>query len=135
VVEGRSEQGLRGGALSTLEAMVFSFAAVFLVTLGFSQLAVLVLVGLRGLRDRLPEPPLTSGDLSERDEEERTRLGVRPLPGSLEEALEALEADAVVRSWFSRDLWDCYRSVKRTEISLLKGADPKEACERYSRVY
>jgi glutamine synthetase len=132
VVEGRSEQGLRGGALSTLEAMVFSFAAVFLVTLGFSQLAVLVLVGLRGLRDRLPEPPLTSGDLSELDEEERNRLGVRPLPGSLE---EALEADAVVRSWFSRDLWDCYRSVKRTEISLLKGADPKEACERYSRVY
>jgi glutamine synthetase len=132
VVEGRSEQGLRGGALSTLEAMVFSFAAVFLVTLGFSQLAVFVLVGLRGLRDRLPEPPLTSGDLSELDEEERNRLGVRPLPGSLE---EALEADAVVRSWFSRDLWDCYRSVKRTEISLLKGADPKEACERYSRVY
>jgi amino acid transporter len=71
VVEGRSEQGLRGGALSTLEAMVismgfmapsvamffntpfiagfagaamplamvFSFAAVFLVALGFSQLA------------------------------------------------------------------------------------------------
>jgi glutamine synthetase len=132
VVEGRSEQGLRGGALSTLEAMVFSFAAVFLVTLGFSQLAVLVLVSLRGLRDRLPEPPLTSGDLSELDEEERNRLGVRPLPGSLE---EALETDAVVRSWFSRDLWDCYRSVKRTEISLLKGVDPKEACERYSRVY
>ena len=98
-------------------------------------LAVLVLAGLRGLRDRLPEPPLTSGDLSELDEEERNRLGVRPLPGSLEEALEALEADAVVRSWFSRDLWDCYRSVKRTEISLLEGADPKEACERYSRVY
>jgi glutamine synthetase len=98
-------------------------------------LAVLVLAGLRGLLDELPEPTLVQGDPSELDEEERNRLGVRPLPNSLEEALEALETDAVVRSWFSSDLWDCYLSVKRTEISLLEGVKPREACERYLRVY
>jgi glutamine synthetase len=65
----------------------------------------------------------------------RERLGIRPLPNSIEEALEALESDAVVGSWFSSDLWDCYLSVKRTEISLLEGAKPREACERYLRVY
>src|ERR671916_340643 len=96
-------------------------------------LAVLVLAGLRGLRDELPEPTLIEDDPTELDEEERNRLGVRPLPNSLEEALEALETDAVVRSWFSSNLWDCYLSVKRTEISLLEGAKPREACERYSR--
>ena len=74
------------------------------------------------------------GDPSELDEEERERLGIRPLPDSLEAALDALESDAVVRSWFSKDLLDCYLSVKRTEISLLEGADPREACERYLRV-
>jgi glutamine synthetase len=98
-------------------------------------LAVLVLAGLRGLREELPEPPLTKGDLSELDEEERRRLGVKELPTSLEEALRALEADEVVRSWLSKDLFDCYVSVKRTEISLLEGAEPDEACERYLRVY
>jgi glutamine synthetase len=98
-------------------------------------LAVLVLAGLRGMREELPEPPLVEGDPSELGEEERRRLGIRPLPGSLDEALEALEADEVVRSWFSRDLWDCYLSVKRAEISLLQGAEPGEACERYLRVY
>jgi glutamine synthetase len=98
-------------------------------------LAVLVLAGLRGLTEELPEPSLVAGDLSELDEEERARLGVRPLPNSLDEAVEALESDTVVRSWFSRDLWDCYLSVKRTEISLLEGAEPEEACERYLRVY
>ena len=98
-------------------------------------LAVLVLAGLRGIREGLPEPPLVEGDPSELDEEERRRLGIRPLPATLEEALEALEGDEIVRSWLSRDLFDCYVSVKRTEISLLEGADPRAACERYGRVY
>ncbi len=98
-------------------------------------LAVLVLAGLRGIREGLPEPPLLEGDPSELDEEERGRLGVRPLPASLEEALEALKADDTVRSWLSRNLFDCYVGVKRTEISLLEGADPEEVCERYGRVY
>jgi glutamine synthetase len=98
-------------------------------------LAALVLAGLGGLQDELPEPPLTRGDLSELDEEERRRLGVKELPNSLEEALRALEDDEVVRSWLSRDLYDCYVGVKRTEISLLEDAKPEEACERYMRVY
>jgi len=98
-------------------------------------LAVLVLAGLRGIREGLLESHLMEGDPSELDEEERRRLGIRPLPGSLEEALEALESDEVVRSWFSKDLLECYLSVKRTEISLLDGVEPKEACERYLRVY
>jgi glutamine synthetase len=98
-------------------------------------LAVLVLAGLRGIGEGLPEPHLAQGDPSELHEEERGRLGIRPLPNSLEEALGALESDAVVRSWFSKNLFECYLSVKRTEISLLEGAEPKEACERYLHVY
>ncbi|HSK83114.1 MAG TPA: glutamine synthetase family protein [Rubrobacter sp.] len=98
-------------------------------------LAVLVLAGLHGLQEELGEPPLVEGDPSDLDEEERWRLGIRPLPSSLGDALEALEADAVVRSWFSQDLWDCYLSVKRTEMALLEGSEPKEACQRYLRVY
>jgi glutamine synthetase len=98
-------------------------------------LAVLVLAGLRGIRKELPEPSLLGGDPSGIDEEAARRLGIRPLPASLGEALEALEGDEVVRSWLSRDLFDCYVGVKRTEISLLEGADPAEICRRYGRVY
>jgi glutamine synthetase len=76
-----------------------------------------------------------AGDPSELGEGEVERLGLRPLPASLEEALGALEADRVVRSWFSKDLLDCYLGVKRTEISLLEGASPEEACERYLSAY
>jgi glutamine synthetase len=98
-------------------------------------LAVLVLAGLRGIEEDLPEPHIVEGDPSELDEEERRRLGLRSLPNSLEEALGALESDAVVRSWLSKDLLNCYLSLKRTEISLLDGANQKEACERYLSVY
>ena len=43
-----------------------------------------------------------NGDPSKLAEGELERLGVRPLPASLEEALGALESDGVVRSWFFR---------------------------------
>jgi glutamine synthetase len=98
-------------------------------------LAVLVLAGLRGLQDELPEPTLIEDDPTGLDEEEKRRLGIIELPGSLEEALGALEYDEVVRSWLSKDLLDCYSSVKRNEINLLEGTEPREACERYLRVY
>lgn len=98
-------------------------------------LAALVRAGLRGIREELPEPALMEGDPSKLEEEERRRLDIRPLPATLDEAIGALERDDVARSWFSRDLFDCYLSVKRTEISLLEGVAPEEACARYLRVY
>jgi glutamine synthetase len=96
---------------------------------------VLILAGVRGITEEFLEPPLTEGDVSELDVEERRRLGVKALPNSLEEALQALEADEVVRSWIPDDLLECHIGVKRTEISLLQGLSPEEACERYLRVY
>jgi glutamine synthetase len=99
------------------------------------SLAAIVLAGLQGIREEMADPPLVGCDPAELTEEERSRLGAARLPDSLGAALEALEADEVVRSWFSKDLWDCYLSLKRTEISLLEGLEPREQCERYLRVY
>jgi len=98
-------------------------------------LAAIALAGLEGIREKMPDPPLVNADPAELSDEERERLGVRRLPSSLEEALEALEADEVARSWFPSALWDCYLSMKRTEIGLLADVPPAEACERYLRVY
>lgn len=98
-------------------------------------LGVLVLAGLQGIREGYEVPPLVQQDPATLSEEEARRLGVRPLPGSLEEALTELERDEVVRGWFSRDLLDCYLSLKRTEIGLLDGLSPEEQCARYADVY
>jgi glutamine synthetase len=98
-------------------------------------LAGITLAGLQGIREKLPDPPLVNADPAELDEDERDRLGVRRLPESLEAALDALEADEVVRSWFPDELWDCYLSLKRTEVRLVEGLDPEQLCERYLHVY
>lgn len=98
-------------------------------------LAVIARAGLEGIRDELPDPPLVNADPSELDNDERERLGARRLPASLDEALEMLEKDDVVRSWFPEQLWDCYLSLKRTELRLLEGLDPAEMCGRYLDVY
>jgi hypothetical protein len=53
----------------------------------------------------------------------------------LENASEVLGSGADVRSWLARDLPGCYLSLKRTEISVLDGADPEVTCGWYPRVY
>lgn len=98
-------------------------------------LALLVLTGLQGIREGLPQPPLVEGDPADLSDSERERLGVQRLPGSLPEALEALERDDVVSSFLSPNLLSAYLSMKRTEIDLLSGLDDREACARYLRVY
>jgi glutamine synthetase len=96
---------------------------------------VLVLAGLEGILAGMPDPPLVQRDPADLSDEERERLGVRRLPPSLEEALAALEADDVVRAWFPQELWDCYLSLKRTELGLVAELPPAHACARYADVY
>lgn len=98
-------------------------------------LGVLVLAGLEGILAGMPDPPLVQRDPADLSDEERERLGVRRLPSSLEEALAALEADDVVRAWFPQELWDCYLSLKRTELGLVAELPPAHACARYADVY
>ncbi len=98
-------------------------------------LGVLVLAGLQGIREGYDVPELVQQDPTTLSDDEARRLGVRPLPSSLQEALGELERDEVVRGWFSKDLFDCYVSLKRTEIGLLEGLPPEEQCTRYADVY
>jgi glutamine synthetase len=98
-------------------------------------LALLVLTGLQGIREQLEQPPLVQADPHSLTEAERDRLGVRRLPTSLEAALAELEADGVVRSFLAPDLLAAFVSMKRKELELVAGLDPREACARYVRVY
>jgi glutamine synthetase len=98
-------------------------------------LGVIALAGLEGILTGLPDPPLVQRDPADLSVEELESLGVRRLPSSLWEALAALEVDEVVRAWFPQELWDCYMSLKRTELSLVAELPPAEACARYADVY
>jgi glutamine synthetase len=99
------------------------------------SLAVLLRAGLEGIRAGLETPPLTNSDPADMEEAERERLGIRRLPPSLPEALDALQQDETVAGWFSKDFIDCYLAMKRLEISLVAEATPEELCRRYAAIY
>jgi glutamine synthetase len=56
-------------------------------------------------------------------------------PECLEDALLALERDAVMSSWLSEDLLGTYLSVKRSEIAAVAGLPDGQVHERYARAY
>jgi glutamine synthetase len=85
----------------------------------YIALGALVHAGLDGIRSRrmLAQTPAA------------------PLPASLAEALDRLEASAAARSWFSPQLRDIYLRAKRAELKALDGLDDAEICERYAAIY
>ncbi len=98
-------------------------------------LAVLIRAGLEGLRENLPQPPIAKGDPADMTEAERAALGIHRLPATLEAALDALDADPVVKGWFPPTFVACYFAMKRKEIGIVAGLEGQALCDRYTAVY
>jgi len=98
-------------------------------------LGALVCAGLDGVRRELPCPPLLDRDPNELSAEDLAPFAGPKLPGSLEQALAALEADEDARAWLPEALLETYVGMKRAELAALDGLAPEEVCRRYSHVY
>jgi glutamine synthetase len=101
----------------------------------YLALAVLVHAGLDGIRRKLPTPQATEGDPDAMTPKERTDRGIVRLPKSLAEALDALEADAVIKGCFPTDLYDVYTRYKRWELDFIGKLSPDQQCQRYVESY
>lgn len=82
----------------------------------YLQLAALVRAGLQGIRDRLPMPGATRGDLSLMSEKELTAMDVERLPESLETALERFSGESMIKAWFPGKFTKIYRDHKDQEL-------------------
>jgi glutamine synthetase len=89
----------------------------------YLALGGLLAAGLDGMeRDLAPgEPALTDPDAI--SESERARRGIRRLPTSLGEALDALERDEILRAALGDVLAHEYLIVKRSEVRGFEGKD------------
>jgi glutamine synthetase len=85
----------------------------------YLALAVLVQAGLDGIRHRWDMAAQTP----------------RPLPESLDQALNLLEATEAAADWLGADLFSAYIRFKRAEIAGLRSLDEGEICRRYAEVY
>ena len=101
----------------------------------YLQIAALVRSGLQGIRDNLPLPEATEGDLSLLSEEELKARGVERLPDSLDRALERFVHEPIIKEWFSDNFVDIYFKHKQQEISDAKQIGDQELFERYSALY
>jgi glutamine synthetase len=101
----------------------------------YLALGAIVRAGLEGVRSGLPVPPILDRDPAQLDAVGAERFGVGTLPATLEEALNALAEDDVVRGWLGPLLYDAYVSVKHAELEAAADMDLEEVCRRYAAIY
>ena len=87
--------------------------------------AAVLLAGLSGLSEKGDGDDLAWKDCHvfphSLDEGERAKYQLSDrMPGSLQEALEALKAEATVRTWMPEDLLNAYISVKGKKLKCFK---------------
>jgi glutamine synthetase len=90
--------------------------------------AVMLKCGLDGVLNDLPVPEPTEEDLFE---SEWARRGLETLPGSLEEALEALEADTVVQEALGPHVYERFMDAKAQEWDAFRVAVTDWELARY----
>jgi glutamine synthetase len=57
------------------------------------------------------------------------------LPATLTQALDALEADAIARTWLPPRLYQTFMGIKRMEAERFAGASPDEIARAYRELY
>jgi glutamine synthetase len=92
----------------------------------YVALAALVASAVDGLRRQAAPPPAVDGDASERDD-------LPPLPGSLESALYAFDADDSLRRIIGEEFCDYYRTSRAWELDAWREAVSDWERERYER--
>ncbi|MFI6432085.1 glutamine synthetase family protein [Rhodococcus oryzae] len=89
-------------------------------------IASLIFAGLAGLAERSHLPGLVDVDPAGLSEYERARLGIRALPGTLAEATDAFEADAVLGAALGPELAATVADLRRAEVARFADSSPQE---------
>jgi glutamine synthetase len=94
----------------------------------YLALGAVILAGLDGVRTKADPGTAINVDPADLSDEERARLGARPLPASLGEALDALEADELLMDALGPLRRTAYLAVKRSDIEAFSGHDDAFEC-------
>ncbi len=89
----------------------------------YLSLGALLAAGLDGIQNKRDPGEPTLVDPDTLSDDERRRRGIRRLPTSLGEALDALERDDILRAALGETLAKEYLTVKRSEVRGFDGKD------------
>ncbi|MEV6121626.1 glutamine synthetase family protein [Streptomyces sp. NPDC052077] len=101
----------------------------------YLALTCAIAAGLDGIASSAPLPGEITGDPARLDPAAAAALGVRRLPESLAESVEAFRADPVVRGALGPVLADAVVAVRRGEIAAAEGLDDERLAAAYRWVY
>jgi glutamine synthetase len=101
----------------------------------YLALGALILAGLDGIRRQRDPGPAVNVDPATMSEAERVAAGARRLPQSLGEALDALEADALLMNALGPLRSAGYLAVKRAEADEFARHDAAYECSRHFIVF
>ncbi|MER7715414.1 glutamine synthetase family protein [Streptomyces flaveolus] len=101
----------------------------------YLALACVIAAGLHGMASSASLPEEITGDPARLDPAEAAARGVRRLPASLAESVEAFRADDVLRSALGPVLADAVTAVRRGEIAAVDGLDDDRVAAAYRWIY
>ncbi|HKT37380.1 MAG TPA: glutamine synthetase family protein [Ktedonobacterales bacterium] len=101
----------------------------------YLALGALLAAGLDGVRRELDPGEPVDVDPGNLSDDERERRGIRRLPQSLDAALDALEADTVLREALGPRLATAYIAVKRLESTYFAEKTPEEEARQHIYKY
>ncbi|MET8565616.1 glutamine synthetase family protein [Streptomyces flaveolus] len=101
----------------------------------YLALGCVIAAGLDGVTASRALPDEITGDPARFGPEEAAALGVRRLPRSLPEAVEAFRADPVPRTALGPVLADAVIAVRRGEAAAVEGLDPGQVAAAYRWAY
>ncbi len=97
----------------------------------YLAIAVMLQAGLDGMARGLEAPDPVRENIYEFDEAKREEYGIDTLPGSLGEAIDALEADEVVQEALGEHVSEKFIEAKRQEFAEYKAEVSEWEKERY----
>jgi glutamine synthetase len=98
-------------------------------------MSALVRAATAGLDADQPVKAVVTSEVDELSAQEWERIGIRPIPSSLTEALAHLAPGTQSRVWFSDLLLDTHLAIRETEREFFSEMTDVEKCARYADAY
>jgi glutamine synthetase len=97
----------------------------------YLALAAIIAAGLAGVEERLTLPEPIQDEPGAWDEDERERRGVRRLPETAEQTVEAVTSSQPVRDALGEDLVGAWSAVRRADAAAVEGQAPDDVVAAY----
>lgn len=97
----------------------------------YLALAVMLKAGLDGIKNKIEPPEPVFTNIYEMSEEERKRLNIKSLPGSLTEAVEYLKQDEVIKEALGDHIFSRYVEAKEREWDEYRSQVHQWEIEKY----